>query len=88
MTAQKIHAEFMGSESVATPLLGKGGTNSRTDLCSLPAGSPGWVTPELIADTIRVWQPYYRAPLTSEDALGMIMNVGQLFDVLFEGRKS
>ncbi len=30
-----------------------------------------------------VWQPYYRTPLTCEDALEMIMNVGRLFDVLY-----
>jgi hypothetical protein len=53
----------------------------------VPPGSPSWVTSDLIADTIRVWQPYYRTPLTSADALEMIMNVGQLFEVLFEGRQ-
>jgi hypothetical protein len=54
---------------------------------AVPPGSPSWVTSDLIAETIRVWQPYYRVPLTSQDAVEMIMSVGQLFDVLFEGRK-
>jgi hypothetical protein len=49
----------------------------------VPPGAPSWITPDLIADTLRVWQPYYRTPLTAEDALEMIMNVGQLFDVLY-----
>jgi hypothetical protein len=50
----------------------------------VPAGSPRWVTPDLIAETIRVWQPYYPKTLTPDDALSMIMNVGCLLDVLRE----
>jgi len=48
---------------------------------AVPAGAPRWVTPELLADTLRVWQPYY-GNLTSPDALSIITNVGNLFDVL------
>ena len=51
------------------------------DAVPVPAGSPPWVTPELLADTIRVWQPYY-GRLTSEDALGIILNVSNLFDAI------
>ena len=39
------------------------------------------MTPELLADTLRVWQPYY-GNLTPQDGLGMILNVSNLFDVL------
>jgi hypothetical protein len=46
---------------------------------------PTWITPELIAETIRVWQPYYAAPLTPDDVVGMILTVGQLFRVLSTG---
>jgi hypothetical protein len=52
---------------------------------AVPAGAPRWVTPELLADTLRVWQPYYGS-LTSQDALAIIMNVGSLFDVLRSSR--
>jgi hypothetical protein len=52
---------------------------------SVPSGAPSWVTLELIEDTIRVWQPYYEQPLTVEDALSILMNFGQLTDVLSEG---
>ena len=50
--------------------------------CIVPAGSPDWITPELIEETIRVWQPYYEATLTPEDAVTMIIDVGRLFDAL------
>lgn len=49
---------------------------------TLPPGAPSWDTPELIARTLEVWQPYYSEPLTPEDALAMILGVGCLFDLL------
>lgn len=48
----------------------------------VPAGTPDWITPELIEQTIRVWQPYYRATLTPEEAVTMILRVGRLFEAL------
>ena len=42
-------------------------------------GIPSWITPELIADTIRAWQPYYTEALTAKDAVGILMGVGNLF---------
>ena len=66
-------------------------TNDHHDDCrdkrsgSVPPGVPAWVTPELIAETLRVWQPYYAAPLTPDDAVGIILTVGQLFRVLSSG---
>lgn len=51
----------------------------------VPPGAPAWVTPELIAETIRVWQPYYAAPLRPADALDMILAVGRLVPVIFKG---
>ncbi len=56
---------------------------ARTQQPSLvPAGAPAWVTAELIAQTIQTWQRYYEEPLTSGDALAMIMNVALLCDSL------
>ena len=52
---------------------------------AVPAGAPRWITPELLADTLRVWQPYY-GNLTSHDALSIITNVGNLFDVVRRSR--
>ena len=44
-----------------------------------------WISDELIQKTLRVWQPYYAQPLTREDAIEMITNVGRLFSVLTRG---
>jgi hypothetical protein len=51
----------------------------------VPAGAPTWITPELVEQTIHVWQPYYGPVVTPEDAVTMILNVGRLFDVLSSG---
>lgn len=63
------------------------GRNGKAD-AAIPPGAPSWVTAELIADTLRVWQRYYDRRLTPDDALEIILNVGQLFDVLREGGRS
>jgi hypothetical protein len=49
---------------------------------SVPSGAPGWITPELIADTIETWQPYYADLLTADDALGILLSVANLIDIL------
>ncbi len=49
---------------------------------------PAWITPELIEETIRVWQPYYATRLTPVDAVTMIQSLGQLFDVLSRDKAS
>lgn len=53
-----------------------------------PAGAPPWVTPELIEKTIKVWQRFYEAPLTTDDALGIILNVSGLVEVLSQRASS
>jgi hypothetical protein len=49
---------------------------------TVPAGAPTWANSELIEQTIRVWQPYYTAPLTPEEAIAIIQSVGRLVEVL------
>ena len=49
---------------------------------AVPAGLPAWITADLIAETLRAWQPYYAEPLTPEDAIGILLNVGNLFGAL------
>ena len=60
-------------------------STARLPAVEVPAGAPAWITSELVEKTIRVWQPYYADPLTPEDALAIILNVGRLFDVLSRG---
>jgi hypothetical protein len=55
---------------------------SAPDVARVPVGAPPWVTPDLIAHTLRVWQPFYRNQLISEDALEIIMNVGRMAGIL------
>ena len=51
----------------------------------VPAGTPDWITSELIVKTIRVWQQYYVEVITPEEAVTMILNVGRLYDALSSG---
>jgi hypothetical protein len=51
----------------------------------VPAGTPDWITAELIEQTIRVWQPFYGEVVTPEEAVTMILNVGRLYEVLSSG---
>jgi hypothetical protein len=48
----------------------------------MPPATPGWIDEDLVRKTLRVWQPYYSGPLTVEDAVEILMNVGQLFGAM------
>jgi hypothetical protein len=52
--------------------------SSTTDV--VPSGAPSWVTPELIAHTLRVWQRFSDQPLTPDDALEIINGAGRLIE--------
>ncbi|MCZ2343622.1 MAG: hypothetical protein LC104_17790 [Bacteroidales bacterium] len=56
--------------------------------CIVPAGTPAWITPELVEATIRTWQPYYKTPLTIDDAIEIIRSAGLLFDALSTRRST
>ena len=43
---------------------------------------PAWITEELIAETVDVWQPYYQQVLTREEAIEILRGFGRLADVL------
>lgn len=45
-------------------------------------GLPSWITAELIAETIEIWQPKYAEPLTEHDAIEILLNVAALMDAL------
>lgn len=50
----------------------------------LPPGTPKWVTPELLANTIDVWQPYHKEILTPEAALTILLRMGGVLSILAE----
>jgi hypothetical protein len=56
-----------------------------TEAVAVPIGVPSWITSPLIAQTLKTWQPYYRTPLTLDDAVTMLLNVGRLFRELSRG---
>lgn len=47
-------------------------------LCDAPA----WITPALIQQTLDCWQPHFAKALTTEDAIEILTNVGQLFEAI------
>lgn len=54
----------------------------------VPAGTPDWITPELVETTVRTWQPFYKTLLTTDDAIEIIRNAGLLFNALSTCRSS
>ena len=45
---------------------------------------PAWITPELMAETRGVFQPLYpKEDLTDDEIVGLLQNVGGLFEVLY-----
>ena len=61
------------------PSVDHGPVDQPTVPVAVPPGAPDWITPELLAETIEIWQPYYRTTLTSADAAEILTNVTQLF---------
>lgn len=49
---------------------------------ALPPGTPDWITVELVRMTLKVWQKHYKEPLSTQDAVTILLNAGQLFGVL------
>ena len=43
---------------------------------------PDWMTPELIAETVEMWSPFYPDGLTEADAVEILRAVGMLSDVV------
>jgi hypothetical protein len=57
-------------------------TPARTRAVALPPGTPAWITMELVRDTIEVWSPFYKSPISLDEAVTILRGVGQLFDCL------
>jgi hypothetical protein len=43
---------------------------------------PDWITPELLDETLKTWQPYYNEKLTPEDGIEILRNIGRIIDIL------
>ena len=56
--------------------------NSKPSSVALPPGAPEWVSETLIRTTLETWQPLTDKVLTPEDALAMLINIGQLYDAV------
>jgi hypothetical protein len=44
--------------------------------------TPRWITEELLAETIRVWQPRYGKPISTDEAMQIVLAVSRLGEVL------
>jgi hypothetical protein len=45
-------------------------------------GAPRWIEPRLVRKTLDIFQPRYEEQLTAEEAVGMLIRVGLLFEIL------
>jgi hypothetical protein len=59
----------------------KGDCDSESEAKELP----NWVTPELIAETHEVWEPWYKRTLSRDSAIEILLNTGRLIN-LVEGK--
>lgn len=57
-------------------------SNLRAARAGLPPGTPEWVTVELLEKTRVLWGKRAGFPISSEEALGIILRVSTLLDVL------
>ena len=48
----------------------------------LPAGTPAWISSELVEQTLKVWQPRYSEPLSVEDAIAILTGASGLMRAL------
>lgn len=49
---------------------------------------PAWITEPLIERTICVWQPHSSEPITRQDAIAILTNVGRLCGVLEQHKEA
>jgi hypothetical protein len=59
------------------------GMSSSADIRAPHGLSPSWISPELMAETRAVWQPYYEKELTEQDLLALLLPVGVLYELVF-----
>lgn len=47
---------------------------------SQPVECPDWITGEIIAETQRTWAVRFSGSLSEQEAIGLILSMGQLLD--------
>ena len=55
---------------------------ARAGRADVPSGTPAWVTPELLKKTQEIWGKKSGIPISSDEALGILLRVSALLDVL------
>lgn len=53
-----------------------------TTSIQLPAGTPSWISSELVEQTLKVWQPRYSESLSVEDAIAILTGASRLMRTL------
>lgn len=48
----------------------------------IPRGTPEWITSSIVEKTIKIWEKRAGIPISSEEAVGIILRVSTLMDVL------
>lgn len=72
----------MGERSDLTS--GGGSGDDRAAALEMPPGAPAWITPGLVALTLKIFRVRYgKAHLSAADAVQILVGVGRLVDVLF-----
>lgn len=78
MRPEPVNSRLGPEDRLAAPVSTEHGLSTPT----VPPALPSWVTADFINETIRVWQPHSKSPLTQEDAIEIIMNMSHLLDVV------
>lgn len=48
---------------------------------------PGWISDALLAETIEVWTEAYRQPISEDEAIEILENVGRLGEALLNAKQ-
>lgn len=82
----------MKTASESTGLAGQieqGCRSERPATAAAARNIPGaaWINDEAVADTIRVWAPYYGGKLTEAEAVEILMNFTNFVDALVQAER-
>jgi len=55
-----------------------------TEIATALRAAPAWMTAEAVRDTLQVFRPLYKERLTVSDAVEILINMHNLYDLLKE----